>query len=393
MFNPTSVYTELFTGSKNQMLKIYNITVFVILAGSAMQFGDFIISRYFAPMVALFSSIIIYLSYSKIKTNKIVTQVFWVHFFSFLGLFFLSLLGRAPIEESVFDFIKLFFAFGLSYFAFVSVYFSSEKAIRVAVITTALVVFLVFFLDSTVRFQNFQYDSFLSNFYIFKVNSPFFVDTNALALFGLFYFSIFFYYYKYSKANDSTIFLIALLLLLVFILLSFSRSAAVALFSVILFHLFFTRKIQIKLLLLIFSISIFVLMLPSIAQIIGSDGSGATKFGVYQNFIENFGLYDARGTFFGYGINEGNYAYSYEQGKYSHAMLPMIAGHFGFIGLIIYFSFFGYLAVLSKGHTLYAFIPAFVAGLSYIHPFLETLFLATGFILALYLRNNRYEKY
>ena len=72
-----------------------------------------------------------------------------------------------------------------------------------------------------------------------------------------------------------------------------------------------------------------------------------------------------------------------------HYPLGQVLFFRGFFGVILYFCLFIYFAIITKGHSLFAFLTAFIIGLSYLHPFLETFFLAHGFIVGLYLRKAR----
>lgn len=366
----------------------YSFTTILLLIGSFVQFGDYLVARYFVPLVVLFLGLLLYLSQVKLRASKVVSKFSKLHFIVFLLFVILSFLGNVNLDEIIFDFGKLFLAFGLSFFVFYSVYYASNKAVHVAVIVATSVVILVLCLDTYFRFSGFSYERLASNFYIYKVNSPFFVDSNAVALYALFGFSLFYYYYLY-QCNRSCFLLLALLFLIfLFILLSFSRASIIALFVLLIFSWYFRRSYYFKINILFLSVFIFFLSVPMIISMVNFDGSGSTKVGIYVRFWDLFWLQDILPALVGHGINEGNYVYSYEEGKYSHALIPMVTGQFGLFGLVLYFFFFLYSAWITKGHSLYAFIPAFVAGLSYLHPFLETLFVANAFIVGIYLKSR-----
>ena len=169
-----------------------------------------------------------------------------------------------------------------------------------------------------------------------------------------------------------------------------SRSAIITLFIIIIWHYYFFKfKLKFKFIYLLVFLVFTLLFIKDILLLIQEDLSGSTKLEIYRIFLDKFFMQDIRGGLFGYGINLGNYVYSYKEGLYSHALIPMITGYFGFIGVILYFCFFIYFAIITKGHSLFAFLTAFIIGLSYLHPFLETFFLAHGFIVGLYLRKAR----
>lgn len=367
---------------------IYSYSSFLLILSSALQFGDYFFARYFLPMLSLVLMVVILLFSKKAKKDNIVKSCFLLHFIVFSLFVCLSFIGYSEVDEIVFDIVKLFLAFGLSFFVFYSVYYASIDSVRRTLIATIVAVLFVYFIDTMYRFSGFNITSLLRNFYIYKVDSLFFVDTNSLALYGVFYFSMIYYYFIYHAQGRRLLLRFSLFFIFVFILLTFSRAAISSLFFIFLFDWYFKRGFNVKFIFSLFLMILMVFFIPALILLIASDGSGLTKVITYTRFWDLLWLQDLRGALFGYGINEGNYTYSYREGAYSHAMIPMVTGHFGLLGLFLYFMFFLYSAWITKGHSLYAFLPAFIAGLSYIHPFVETLFVANAFIVGLYLKNK-----
>ena len=68
-------------------------------------------------------------------------------------------------------------------------------------------------------------------------------------------------------------------------------------------------------------------------------------------------------------MNAGAYLYSYEEGAYAHAVLPMLMGQVGLIGLVVYIVFFILYGRLVARNYLIIYFPIFLIGLSYLHPF------------------------
>jgi hypothetical protein len=129
--------------------------------------------------------------------------------------------------------------------------------------------------------------------------------------------------------------------------------------------------------------TVFVLFKVDFLVSLFDSGSGATKIEIYESLINKFPKEGLISQLFGNGINRGNYIYGWGKDGYSHAVVPMIVGQFGFFGLILYLSHFilGYL--LFDGTIHLALIVFFVAGLSYLHPFLESIFIVNGFLIGL----------
>lgn len=131
-------------------------------------------------------------------------------------------------------------------------------------------------------------------------------------------------------------------------------------------------------------ISVLALFVYQALVLVGSDGSGATKLDVLKRIAEIAPALDFKKFIFGCGINEGNYTYSYEEGAYSHLLFPMVLGQFGLLGIILYVLFFCFIYYITKGYIFIFVFSASVVGLSYLHPFLESIFLVNGILLGLF---------
>ena len=82
-------------------------------------------------------------------------------------------------------------------------------------------------------------------------------------------------------------------------------------------------------------------------------------------------------------MEQGNYTYSYEIGKYSHAFIPMLIGQFGILGFLLYGLYFFISSAIFSNKNLYLLIPLSITGLSYLHPFLETIFILNALIIGI----------
>ena len=147
-------------------------------------------------------------------------------------------------------------------------------------------------------------------------------------------------------------------------------------------HGFTLIELMIVILITIFSFSYII-------ELVSSDGSGVSKILIFESVIKNFYKISSFEFLFGYGINQGNYIYSFYEGEYSHLLLTMLLGQVGLIGLIAYMFFFLMMILKSNNEVTIVFIPFFIVGLSYLHPFLESVFFSTGFVYGLSrIKNN-----
>jgi hypothetical protein len=356
--------------------------------GSVTQLGSLLVARYFVPLMVTILAIVLYLLLNKIRAEKVIIKIFKIHIIVFTIFLALSLFANADPGEVFFDSVKLFLAFGISFLVIYGVYYSDIKSIHKTIVFSLIIVTVILCFEVYLRMRGVGYDKALANFYWLKFESPFFEDSNATALYALINFSFFYYYYIFGCYRRNYFFLSMLGLIFILIILTLSRASIVALIALIFFNYYFNKKLYSKLFILFSIIIIIIANIELMISMISFDSSGITKINIYIQFIKLFWEQNILSALVGYGINEGNFIYSYEKGTYSHALVPMIMGQFGILGMVVYFTFFLYFTWLTRGHNLYALFPSFVTGLSYLHPFLETLFVANAFIVGFYLKNR-----
>ena len=98
-------------------INVNKLALFVLLIGSTFQYGDFIVSRYFVPLISVLFSWLLFLLSSK-RMGKFQINIFYAHVLFFIVFLFLSLIGNGDIEEFLFDFIKIFLAASTSFLVF-----------------------------------------------------------------------------------------------------------------------------------------------------------------------------------------------------------------------------------------------------------------------------------
>lgn len=365
------------------MRKMLGFTLFILTVSSTFQYGDILISRYFVPMIGVaFAALVFLIGCARMSMYQ--NQVMILHLAFYFLFVLLSFLGHSTVEEFGFDLVKLALAFSLSFFAFYYISMSEVGDVKVALNGMFLFVFLFLFLESYGRLLPLLSDLSVvkQNFYLAKINSPFMVDSNAVGLFALFYLV------AYISAQNvlSHGYLTRLVFLIgfsAFILLTLSRAAIFTSVFILLLYCWKLLPRVARYIVGIIGIVAFVYVSYLLLSFIFSDGSGTTKLGVIYNIPDLMRHIDIRGVLLGFGINEGNYVYSYEEGKYSHLLIPMIMGQFGVVGVLLYAFFFYFLNKMAEGRLFFLIVTMLVVGLSYLHPFLETIFLVAGICLGL----------
>lgn len=204
-------------------------------------------------------------------------------------------------------------------------------------------------------------------FYAYKFSSVMFFDSNFV---GIFLLPVLILNLFYMEISRRLIFKILIFVILFLIFLTFSRSAIMT--ATIVMYIYFMYMlvrwnkyfffISLFLSFFIFSIGLFFLYTT-----LTEDGSLNTKIGIFSslNTISEHGLIS---ILFGYGVEAGGTIYSYKEGAYAHALIPLLLGQFGLIGLTAYFSFLIYLCFKIGFYGWLLFFAIFVSGLSLADP-------------------------
>jgi hypothetical protein len=364
----------------NYKIHSSKLSLLLLSVCAALQLGDWHISRYF-PILLCVATITFIQPFRGLIMSNSFKIILRLNVFCLLLLIFISFIGNSPPDEFFFDVVKLSLAFISSIWFFYFVTNSSFQTVYKSIIIMNIIVQVVMAIVLYDLYFDFSWDYFLQNFYLYKVKTKHFYDTNALALFGLVNFSTLLYFYGYHK--KTIIIKLLLFSYLPLMMLCLSRAAFVALCFILFYHVYKQLTKFFKFVSLSALIILFLNYISLISGSIYGDGSGLSKIGIYTSLYENFPKQNFRTILFGEGINQGNYTYSYEYGKYSHALIPMLLGQFGFVGSLIYFLYFYLHYLLFSSRILYIFIPMFIAGLSYLHPFLESVFIASAIVIGL----------
>lgn len=206
-------------------------------------------------------------------------------------------------------------------------------------------------------------------FYAYKYSSIMFYDSNYVGLFALsILICTYFLAFKF-RFNLLYVLLIFTNSLLVF--LSFSRSAIFSMFIISLFYIIlylYNNKKWFLLIFILFSLfSLFSLSLFNIILFISSDESFITKISIFSS-MKKFFDFDVLNMLFGYGLLDGGYAISYQEGKYAHALVPVLLGQIGIIGLLVYLISFTIMCFKSGTHGIVLLFSFLITGISLVDP-------------------------
>ncbi|MCF7487636.1 hypothetical protein L3V33_16875 [Vibrio sp. A2-1] len=124
-----------------------------------------------------------------------------------------------------------------------------------------------------------------------------------------------------------------------------------------------------------------LLLIPKLYEFVLSDSSGSTRILIFQHTFSEFGSDTISEMFFGLGEGLGKIRFSYEEGAYAHALIPLLLGMSGLIGTATYFMFWVIL-ILSE-RMLFLFLgPLFITGLILLPPYFEVIYFCLGALLA-----------
>jgi len=240
--------------------------------------------------------------------------------------------------------------------------------------------FLSFEFLSRLLLSSVDFGNGLYFFYALKVETFFAADTNSLAIVIVLFLCIHYGLIDKVTGDKRWVFWGCI----IFVFLTFSRSSWVALISLFLaLGLAQARK---NLLFYIFFVILFaciVLISYYIFIWFLSDYSFRTRVEIFSKLPELFFSYDVLPQLFGFGVQDGARAYSFESGRHAHALFPMLLGQLGIIGSVIYGLLCAGVLWTGKFKSFILLLAVFMMGLSYFIPLYETFFFAAGLIAAL----------
>ncbi|MGY9288732.1 hypothetical protein [Citrobacter braakii] len=354
---------------KDKLLYILIILLYFI------QPGSIIVERFFLPMLgaALFISCFI-IGLIKIPNQRnselLSTYLFCTTFFICISV------SANTYYGAIFDSVKIFFclvSFYIGYFIFSQVINKNDARAISFVIFIASTIFLLFEFYFRV-YKAFGFNLSVSNFYILKVDSLFFFDSNGT---GIYILCLLCYFVTlWEKLNSEKYIYIAITCL--FQLGTFSRAAILSSVLVFICYIFIRSNTLTRFILISLASLLLLVGTSTVLTTMAHDGSGETKLLIFSRMTELYFANSLSEQLFGFGIELGNFAYSYLEGSYAHALIPMLLGEVGLIGLFAYLAFWLWWALRINTLVIIVFVPFFILGISYLPPFNETYFFVGG---------------
>lgn len=228
-------------------------------------------------------------------------------------------------------------------------------------------------------------------FYVFKFSSIMFFDSNFVGLFLLPLLVLTLFYLQFNKNEIKFRWLSVLIFLLN--LLTFSRSAIISSVAVLYFYFMYKlmkKNSQLFFLVLLFSVLFLFVGLSDFLSLLLKDGSFYTKLSIFTSISSIF-EHDLVHILFGYGVDAGGTIYSYRDGAYAHALIPLLLGQFGILGLVVYFTFFIYYSFKVGFFGWLLFFAIMFSGLSLADPW-QVLNYFSFLIMAHFKRRSEYGK-
>lgn len=341
-----------------------------------LQLGEYVYERY---IPALLSVVVLGVFLLTRSTRKIfvVTKRFYIGLISGVFLSVILSIGVSSFELLAVNFVKLWLAISGFFFFWTIFEISSNEANIRRFTLIAHVILLVAAFEALMRISSLGANIsglisiFSSNFYHLKFGSPFFNDSNAAALFLLPVFALF-------NIDGIKIRLWVIIIAYSLLFLTFSRAAVISVllgYSVFVFIRagFFARILMV--------LSVFIVFFSNSGmayiQLVLSDGSLSTKIDSYLSLYNKVGDMSIIHLLFGAGVLDGSLLYGYDDGKFAHALIPMLMGQAGWLGVLIFM--ISLLYIFMRYHKTRFFIGLlFIVGLSYLPPFLESNFIVLG---------------
>ncbi|MEH8248230.1 hypothetical protein ACET9N_09215 [Aeromonas veronii] len=210
--------------------------------------------------------------------------------------------------------------------------------------------------------------SIFDYFYSFKYSSVMFFDSNYVGLMGL----LIVFCIKFIKRNQlsSRQLNVAEVVAIGIVVFSFSRAAMIA--GVLFYGTYYFVKIRS----LSIKVSLFITLITSVLLVIFAsdfhglnDGSLETKLQIMESLYSKFDSVTFTQFIFGAGPVVGGYVFSYKDGGYAHALIPLVVGEMGIVGMVMVLVLYIYMIVKFRVWGWLFTIITFVPGLSLIDPY------------------------
>lgn len=210
--------------------------------------------------------------------------------------------------------------------------------------------------------------SIFEYFYTFKYSSVMFFDSNYVGLMGLLMIFCIKLVKNYQWSNRQLN--IAEIIAICIVVLSLSRAAMIS--AAIFYGTYYFVKIKslsIKNSLLITLVTSVLLVIFTFDLHFLNDGSLETKLQIMESLYSKFDSVTFTQFIFGAGPVVGGYVFSYKDGGYAHALIPLVVGEMGIVGMVMVLALYIYMIVKFRVWGWLFTIITFVPGLSLIDPY------------------------
>ncbi|MEZ9590571.1 hypothetical protein AB4302_06295 [Vibrio breoganii] len=223
------------------------------------------------------------------------------------------------------------------------------------------------------------YNTILYNLHILKFGSPFFSDSNGIGIYAL----CVYMFLSFTDSNKVQFKTILQLLLILFILLSLSRSCILGLGVFLFYSIIYknSNKYQ-KYILVCFCLLFLLTIFPKIIDELQMDNSSNDRLLVFKDLYYSIGDDGLFKLLFGYGENIGKVHFTFQEGHYAHAFIPLVLGQSGLLCLLSFL--FLFVIVSIDNERIFIFVVTFnIIGLIFMPPYFEMVYVVLSGLLSL----------
>lgn len=205
-------------------------------------------------------------------------------------------------------------------------------------------------------------------FYSFKYSSVMFFDSNYVGLMGL----LIIFCIKFIKNNQQSNRQLNIAEIIAIGIVIFSLSRAAMISAAIFYGTYYFVNIKH----LSTKVSLFITLVTSALLVVFTfdfhflnDGSLETKLKIMESLYSKFDSVTFTQFIFGAGPVVGGYVFSYKDGGYAHALIPLVVGEMGAVGMVMVLALYIYMIVKFRIWGWLFTIITFIPGLSLIDPY------------------------
>ncbi|MFM2606135.1 hypothetical protein AAFX30_00570 [Vibrio chagasii] len=269
-----------------------------------------------------------------------------------------------------------------------SVFFNSRDKNKL-IVYTLVVAWLFLFLELVMRMPSLNpvyiFNTVSSNLHILKFGTPFFSDSNGVGIFALCIYILCDLTYKENKFMRY-FFLSSFIL---FTLLTISRSCILGLVLYIVISILKNySRISVRVWIFVCFLISTLLLIPTIVDILSIDNSSNDRLLVFIDLFNRIGSDGYFKLLFGYGETIGKTFFTFREGHYAHAFIPLVLGQSGLVSFIS-FLFLAVLVSYKNEDVFYYLIIISIIGLIFLPPYFEIVYYVLSILLSVEFNKNK----